>query len=403
MAGIEWKTERIRIGELVEWEKNPVQLTEHEAGEIRKSLKRFGLVLPLVANAPVGGGRRRLIDGHQRKHVEEAARVWTEDTEVDVRVPSRVLTERECDELAIRLRQNTGKWDFDLLANNFELEDLFEWGFTPRELELGGFDLDGDGAVGVEEEELELSETQAEALQERWRVQVGDLWSVGRHRVLCDDCTDAEAVARVMGGERADITITDPPYNVGIKYTDRTNDRMSKEEYIKWCAGWTRHLPKRHLLSVGIKRLCWWDEILGDPQWIIAWVKRNGQGQTGLCGTNKWDAILIYGVEPDKGIDLVEVSNDYSENIKSSGGHPVARPVALWRLLLERFGRRGEVVYEPFLGSGTTAIAAEQLGMASYGIEIEPRYVAVSLERLRLATGAQPVLMRNNSSEPLGV
>jgi DNA modification methylase len=99
----------------------------------------------------------------------------------------------------------------------------------------------------------------------------------------------------------------------------------------------------------------------------------------------------------------VEVSNDYSENIKSSGGHPTAKPVALWKLLLERFGMRGEVVYEPFLGSGTTAIAAEQLGMASYGIEIEPRYVAVSLERLRLATGAQPVLMRNNSSEPLGV
>ena len=134
MAQVVWSTVEVKLGELVEWEKNPVTLSERDAEEIRKSLDRFGLVVPLVANAPRQDGRRRLVDGHQRIHVQEAVGLWGPDTMVEVRVPSRKLTEKECDELSIRLRKNTGDWDWDTMTNNFEVSDLLDWGFEEDEL-----------------------------------------------------------------------------------------------------------------------------------------------------------------------------------------------------------------------------------------------------------------------------
>lgn len=131
----------------------------------------------------------------------------------------------------------------------------------------------------------------------------------------------------------------------------------------------------------------WWDDILGEPQWIIAWIKRNGQGQTGLLGTNKWDAILCYGLDGDNDIDIIEISNDYSEKIKAEGSHPTAKPVELWRKLLDRFGESEDIVYEPFLGSGTTLIACEQLDRICYGCEIEPKYCDVIIKRWQDFTG----------------
>jgi hypothetical protein len=131
---ITWTVEQIKLGELVEWDKNPVTLSEHDAEEIRKSIQKFGLAIPLVANAPCKDGRRRLIDGHQRDHVMVAAGIWEKDTLVNVSVPSRILTEKECDELSIRLRKNTGDWDMDALANGFDVSDLMDWGFTEDEL-----------------------------------------------------------------------------------------------------------------------------------------------------------------------------------------------------------------------------------------------------------------------------
>ena len=117
---------------------------------------------------------------------------------------------------------------------------------------------------------------------------------------------------------------------------------------------------------------------MGDPQWIIAWIKKNGQGQTGLGGTNKWDAILVYGVEQDHQTDVIEINNDYSEGIKSSGSHPTAKPVDLWQEIIDRFN--GQIIYEPFNGTGTTLIACERLGRKCRAVEISPAYCAVSIQ-----------------------
>ena len=115
-----WHTEKRRLGDLIEWDKNPRQLKDHDAEHLKKSLDNFGVADPLIINTD-----NRIIGGHMRRRIMLQSGYKPDDL-VDVRVPERELTEREAEELAIRLNKNTGDWDFDALANNFELDDLLE-------------------------------------------------------------------------------------------------------------------------------------------------------------------------------------------------------------------------------------------------------------------------------------
>ncbi len=129
MEKITWYTEKRKVSDLVEWDKNPRQLTESEAEQIRKSIEKFG-----IAAIPVINLDNMLVGGHQRKRIIFAMQEYGPEAEIDVRVPNRMLTPREVEELNIRLNKNTGSWDWDILANEFEIEDLLNWGFTQNEL-----------------------------------------------------------------------------------------------------------------------------------------------------------------------------------------------------------------------------------------------------------------------------
>lgn len=135
MSRLTWTTEKRRLGDLTEWDKNPRQLSKHDEDHLGESIDKFGLADPLVINT-----NNQIIGGHQRKKVM-LANGYTVGSLVDVRVPSRPLTEKEAEELAIRLNRNSGEWDFDILAD-FELDDLTDWGFTLDELQAEGIGLD---------------------------------------------------------------------------------------------------------------------------------------------------------------------------------------------------------------------------------------------------------------------
>ena len=126
---INWHNEVRRIKDLIPYVANPRQITEKQAKDLKASLAKFGLADPLIINT-----NNELIGGHQRKKILETLMGVAPDFEVDVRVPDRELTIDESRELNIRLNKNTGSWDFDVLANEFELPDLVEWGFEPFEL-----------------------------------------------------------------------------------------------------------------------------------------------------------------------------------------------------------------------------------------------------------------------------
>lgn len=128
---ITWRNERRRIGDLVEWEKNPRQLTEKQAADLGESLKRFGYVEPIAVNLD-----GTIVGGHMRRRILLAQAMIDPSAQIDVRVPSRMLTPEEREELAIRLNRNIGEWDFDKLANEFDMNALLAWGFDAAEFGL---------------------------------------------------------------------------------------------------------------------------------------------------------------------------------------------------------------------------------------------------------------------------
>ena len=128
---ITWQTEKRKLSDLLPWERNPRQLTESQAEHLEESLSKFGLVDPPAINTD-----NVIIGGHQRRNIMGLMKEDGNGAEIDVRVPSRTLTDREVEELNIRLNKNTGSFDFDILANNFEVDDLLDWGFTAWELDV---------------------------------------------------------------------------------------------------------------------------------------------------------------------------------------------------------------------------------------------------------------------------
>lgn len=126
-----WRTERRRVGDLIEWDRNPRLLTDREAEELDRSLETFGYVDVVVVNTDGS-----LIGGHMRKRrMLELGMISAED-DIDVRVPSRKLNRKEAEQLAIRLNKNTGSWDLDRLKTEFDIDDLLDWGFEKWELNV---------------------------------------------------------------------------------------------------------------------------------------------------------------------------------------------------------------------------------------------------------------------------
>jgi len=125
-----WKTEKRKIGELIPYEHNPRQMTEKQNADLRKSLEKFGLA-EIPAVQPDG----TLVAGHQRIRI--LVELEGPDYEIDVRVPSRKLTDEEFREYLIRSNKNLGEWDMDVLANCFDVPDLIDWGFEESELDIG--------------------------------------------------------------------------------------------------------------------------------------------------------------------------------------------------------------------------------------------------------------------------
>ena len=419
-----WHTEKRRLGDLIEWDKNPRQLKDHDAEHLKKSLDNFGVADPLIINTD-----NRIIGGHMRRRIMLQSGYKPDDL-VDVRVPERELTEREAEELAIRLNKNTGDWDFDALANNFELDDLLEWGFDKQELDL---DLWADEPP----EDVEPQIDKAEELREKWGVESGQLWQLGEHRLICGDCTDKAVVERVMGGEKAELLFTSPPYMDARDYGGNDLEVEKLIEFIpvfrdyseiqavnlgivrrdnEIVQYWDMYIAKAK--EVGLKLLSWnvWDR---QQPWSMAqntamfpieheWIFVFGQNRkllnltvenktpgkrTGITNRQK-DGTL-------KKADTKEVRTHRAlgtifrspPNIGKDIGHPAMFPVVLPEAYIEACTTEGDFVAEPFSCSGTTLIACERLGRKCRAVEISPAYVAVAIQRWVDVTGGTPELV----------
>ena len=187
-------TKQYPIEQLIFAEYNPRQLTKDQYQGLKDSITRFGLVDPVIVNKHKDR-KNIIVGGHQR--VKVAKDLGFKDVPC-VEVSLTLDKERE---LNIRLNRNTGEWDWDSLANYFDVSDLLEWGFTDDDLQFKEPELD-EGKI----EDDEIPEVE-EAI-----TKPGDMWILGEHRVLCGDATKKEDVEQLMEGQKADMVFTDPPY-----------------------------------------------------------------------------------------------------------------------------------------------------------------------------------------------
>jgi len=206
--------------ELIAAEYNPRQLTKDQHKDLTDSIKRFGLVDPLIVNTHKDR-MNILVGGHQRLKIAQELNIKTIPC-VQVK-----LTPDKERELNIRLNKNTGQWDWDALANHFDVGELTEWGFTDDELQ---FYEDEPTAGLIDDDEIPEVE---EAV-----TKLGDLWLLGEHRVLCGDATKKEDVERLMEGQRAELLHADPPYGMGKEKDGIINDNLYREKLDAFQMDW---------------------------------------------------------------------------------------------------------------------------------------------------------------------
>ncbi|MFC5067300.1 site-specific DNA-methyltransferase [Flaviflagellibacter deserti] len=394
--------------------KHPPKKIERIAANIR----RFGCVLPILVDRNLG-----IIGGHA---VVEACRS-AELSEVPV-VRAEHLNEAEITTLKLWLNRSTegSEWDWTAVALDFDDLAAMDLDF---DLSLTGFDTPMVDWIYAEagRDQSDPADEAMPAPQGPAVTLPGDLWLLDGHRIICGDARDPEVYRRLMDGQKARMVFQDCPYNVPIKghvsglgriqhrEFQMASGEMSPAEFAIFlkevfgqvarhsmdgsvhfaCMDW-RHMNE--MLDAGrqayseLINLCVWNKQAGGMgslyrsahELIYVWksgkasVTNNvGLGKSGRYRTN----VLDYP-------GMAQFGRDRDEALAS---HPTVKPVALVHDLILDVSHRGEIVLDPFLGAGTTVIAAHRTGRRGYGIEIDPHYVDTAIRRMKERTGISAI------------
>ena len=366
------KTQTVPINEVKSNPNNPRIIKDDKFKKLVASIKELPQMLelrPIVVNEDmvVLGGNMRL------KACKEAGL-----KEIPI-IKASELNEEQQRAFIIKDNVGFGEWDWDALANEWDAEQLEEWGLDIPNLE--GVELDA-----VEDD----FEADADAIETD--IVIGDLFEIGEHRLLCGDSTDSDSVAKLMDGEKADMVFTDPPY--GVSYQSNMRTKSAKFDVLKnddiFITEWINNLPiySRGFVFVWTswKVIKEWIEFLqplGEMTNMIIWNKGGG-GLGDLKGTfsSDFEVALVYNRDAEiKGKRLGSVWS-VGKDGSSTYLHPTQKPVELAAMAIENILDKNKIVLDLFLGSGSTMVAAHQLKRKCYGMELDPKYCQVIIDRM---------------------
>jgi DNA modification methylase len=403
--------------------RNPRQHSPKQIRQIAVSIDTFGFIVPVLVDA-LG----MLLAGHGRLLAAQSLGMTQVPT-----IMIEHLNESQIRAFMIadnRLTENA-EWDQQLLAEQLKtLSDLdLNFSVEVTGFEMGEIDVMVEGLAPAHDGQEDPADSLPE-IPENFQVsRSGDLWTLGRHRIVCCNALDASSYQALLQGHRPAMVFTDPPYNVPIsghatglgKIHHRgfkmASGEMGRREFTEFLTQALTHLAEhskdgslhficmdwRHigeLLAAGrqvyseLKNLCVWVKDNGGmgslyrSQHELVFVFKNGQdphrnnvqlGQYGRYRTNVWHypGVNSFSRNTDEG-NLLEL-------------HPTVKPVAMVADAILDCTARKDIVLDPFVGSGTTIIAAERTGRICYGIEIDPVYVDTTIRRWQAFTGHQAV------------
>lgn len=324
------------------------------------------------------------------------------------------LNEEQQKQFIIKDNVGYGEWDWDMLANEWDAEELVEWG-----LDIPNFVIEDVGTA--EEDDFDVPDGGIET-----DIVLGDLFEIGEHRLLCGDSTDSEAVDKLMDGQKWNLMATSPPYNQGnicgnllhtkglgtgkknVKlYEDKNSDNRSSEDYYKFCIDilttssifknqenhsvcWNVAYNAKSRNDYG--KIVFSDDNPYSVKETIIWDKNHSINlpQIGIYSRR---CEFVFIMSANEKYHTSQIYNDCRWNywhIKSAGSqitgedveHRAAYPIEFAAKMLTDFSIKNDLIYEPFTGSGTTMVAAHQLNRKCYGMELDPKYCQVIVDRM---------------------
>ena len=381
--------QKVKLSDIRPNPNNPRVIKDDKFKKLVKSIQDFPQMLelrPIVVNDEmiVLGGNMRL-KALEHLGIKETYIIKASD-----------LTQKQEQEFIIKDNVGYGEWDWDQLANEWDVEDLDEWGLD--------LPLDFVKELEAEEDDFEIPADGIET-----DIVLGDLFEIGPHRLLCGDSTDSDQVAKLMNGEKAILMVTDPPYGVNYDATWRTDalgDKLmgkpreglvQNDDRADWTDVWALfegdvayvwHASKfsdivmKSLRDVGfeITQQIIWNKsvmVLGradyhfkhEPCWYAVRKGKNHNWQGDRKLTTVWDA--------------APPTHIMSGSKEEKTSHPTQKAAICMSIPIENNTKIGNGVYDPFLGSGTTMVASHQLKRKCYGMELDPKYCQVIIDRMK--------------------
>lgn len=425
---ISWTNDRVALGDLKPWKDNPRQMTKRAAKQLLDSWRDYGQVQMIVI-----GPDNEVYDGHQRLSALSA--LYGPDHVVEVRRSSRALSDDERKRLVVLLHAGTvGQWDWDVLSG-WDVASLKGWGMDEDLLSAWKRDVTALKDFLEEEDTPSDSDTEpqiskADELLAKWNVERGQLWQLGKHRLICGDSTDLQTVVRLMRNNKATIVFTDPPYGVSLGAKNRFLNAFDKSNRVlddienddlNPAALQERLLPAFRIINervmsddcsvfvtappggdLGMAMMLMMRDAGLPVRHVLVWVKHVATFSLGRIDYDyQHEPILFTWGKKHKRIMKGQHKTSVwpIDRPSASPDHPTMKPVALVENALLNHTDPGDICYDPFCGSGTAIIACENLGRSCCAVEIEPKYVAVALERWATHTGDSPVLADSENGE----
>ncbi len=396
---------------------NPRNARKHPAKQIEQlaaAIDKFGWLVPIITDET-----GMIVAGHGRLEAAKALKLKEVPT-----IRAEFLT--DADRRAFILAENRiaqlAGWDSELL--NEELSYFLDIGY---DLEITGFtvaniDFAIDAAAQTPEQ-VELPDPAIEAVSRS-----GDLWQIGQHRLYNGDALEVASYEALLGGETADMVFADPPYNVPIaghvsglgkkihREFAQASGEMTKGQFTGFLRGVFRNLARfSQAASIHYHCMDWRhmremldaaDGVYSQFKQLVVWNK--GQGAMGTFYRSQHELVFVFKSGSGRHINNFGLGEkgrvrtnvwDYAGantfrkgRAKDLEDHPTVKPTAMVLDAIRDCSHRGDLILDPFCGSGTTLIAAHRAGRRGAGIELDPVYVDVALRRMRDASGLEAVL-----------
>lgn len=383
------------INEVIPYEKNP-RINDNAVPAVMKSIEEFGFKVPIVIDK-----NGTIVTGHTRLKAAKKLGMKT--------VPCIVADDLTPEQIkAFRLADNkvaeAAEWDMELL--NEELDGIVD-------IDMSDFNFsditDSPSSEDVVEDDGENIELPSEP-----KTRLGDIWVIGRHKLMCGDATSEDVLKRLMGGDKADMYLTDPPYNVA--YEGKTEDKLTIQNDSMEDSAFYQFLVDSFVAA---------DSVMNEGAAFYVWhADSEGYNFRGACRAVEWELrecliwnknTMVLGRQDYQwkhepclyGWKGGAAHNWYSDRKQTTvidmnkpnrnAEHPTMKPVQLFAYLMENSSKPGDIVLDSFCGSGTTLIACEQMSRAARVLELDPKYCDVIVGRyINLVGNSDEVSVERN-------